>query len=90
MGLIVIADLGCDVNHLRDCLIEHHATACIPSRKNRNVLFAHDTNLYRSRNIIERMFNKLKDWRQLSLRTFRSMKTFLAAAHIPASFIWFL
>jgi len=36
------------------------------------------------------MFNRLKDWRQLSLRTFRCPKTFLAAAHIAATVIWYL
>ena len=46
--------------------------------------------LYKTRNIIERMFNRLKDWRQLSLPTFRCPETFLAAAHLAAVVIWFL
>ena len=64
------------VNHLRAWLIETEAKACIPPRK--------------SRNIIERMFNRLKYCRQLSLRTFRCPETFLAAAHIAATVIWCL
>ena len=42
-----------------------------------------------TRNIIERMFNRLKDWRQLSC-TFRCSETFLAAAQIAATVIWLL
>jgi len=89
-GCTVIADRGYDANHLRDWLAEAKATACIPPRKNRKVQFEYDTDLYKTRNIVERMFNRLKDWRQLSLRTFRCPETFLAAAHIAATVIWFL
>lgn len=89
-GATVIADRGYDANHLRDWLVGVQATPCIPPRKNRKVQFEYDKDLYKTRNIIERMFNRLKDWRQLSLRTFRCPKTFLAAAHIAATVIWLL
>jgi len=36
------------------------------------------------------MFHRLKDWLQLSLRTFRCPKTFLATAHLAATLIRFL
>ena len=83
-GATVIADRGYDANHLRDWLAEAGATPCIPPRKNRKIQLEYDAALYKTRNIVERMFNRLKDWRQLSLRTFRCPETFLAAAHIAA------
>ncbi len=86
----VIADRGYDANHLRDWLRERDANPCIPPRKNRKRQIEYDTDLYKTRNIIERMFNRLKDWRQLSLRTFRCSETVLAAAQIAATVIWFL
>jgi transposase len=89
-GATVIADRGYDANHLRDWLGDVGALACIPPRRNRKVQFEYDTVLYKDRNVIERMFNRLKDWRQLSLRTFRSPETFLAAAHLAAIVIWCL
>ena len=89
-GCTVIADRGYDANHLRDWLTKAEAAACIPPRKNRKVQYEYDTGLYKTRNIVERMFNRLQDWRQLSLRTFRCPITFLAAAHIAAIVIWFL
>jgi len=89
-GCTVIAERGYDANHLRDWLSETNVTACIPPRKNRKVQFEYDTDLYKTRNIVERMFNRLKGWRQLSLRTFRCPETFLAAAHIAATVIWLL
>ena len=89
-GTTVIADRGYDANHLREWLMQAGATPCIPPRKNRKLQFEYDADLYKTRNIIERMFNRIKDWRQLSLRTFRSPKTFLAAAQIAAIVIWCL
>ena len=75
---------------VRNWLLKAEATACIPPRKNRKVQFEYDTKLYKTRNIIERMFNCIKDWRQLSLRTFRCPETFLAAAQLAAVVIWLL
>ena len=75
---------------VRNWLLKAEATACIPPRKNRKVQFEYDTKLYKTRNIIERMFNRIKDWRQLSLRTFRCPETFLAAAQLAAVVIWLL
>lgn len=89
-GAVVIAERGCDANHLRDWLTGAGATPCIPPRRNRKIQLEYDAALYKTRNSVERMFNRLKDWRQLSLRRFRCPETFLAAAHIAAIVIWFL
>ena len=66
----MIAEHGYDPNHLREWPAGIDATPCIPPRKNRKLQFEYDTDLYKTRTIIERIFNRLKDWRQLSLRTF--------------------
>lgn len=42
---------------------EIEATACLSPRKNRKVQFEYDAGLYKSRNIVARLFNRLKDWR---------------------------
>ena len=87
-GCTVIADHGYDAHHLRNWIAKTRATAYIPPRKTRKLPFEYDADLYKTRNILERMFNRLKDWRQLSLRTFRCPETFIAAAHIAATVIW--
>jgi transposase len=89
-GTVIIADRGYDADHLREWLASCQATACIPPRKNRKIQYEYDKALYKSRNIIERLFGRFKDWRQLSLRTFRCPKTFLAAAHLAAIVIHYL
>ena len=89
-GATVIADRGYDANHLCDRLRKAEAKPFIPPRRNRKIHFEYDTELYKTGNIGERMFNRIEYWRRLSLRTVRRPKTFLPAAHIPATVIRFL
>ena len=77
-----------DANNLHEWLVK--ANAIPPPRKNRKLQFEYDKGLYKTRNIVDRMFNRIKDWRQFSLCTLRCPETFLAAAHIAATIIWFL
>ena len=55
----------------------------------RNVLQEHKT-VYRQRNIIERMFCRLKDWRRIATRFDRNIKNFIAAIALAAAVIWWL
>jgi len=48
--------MAIDANHLRDWLAEIGATRCIPPRKNRKVQLDYDVALYKTRNIVERMW----------------------------------
>ena len=57
----LVADKGYDSKALRDWLAERGTTAVIPPRKNRKVQYHYDKTVYRQRNIIERMFCRLKD-----------------------------
>ena len=89
-GATVIADRGYNANRLRDRLGKAEAKPCIPPRRNRKIQLQYDTELYKTGNIVERMFNRIEYRRQFSLRTVRRPKTFLPAAHIAATVIRFL
>ena len=65
-------------------------TAVIPPRKNRKVQYHYDKTVYRQRNIIERMFCRLKDWRRIATRFDRNIKNFIAAIALAAAVIWWL
>ena len=84
----LVADKGYDSKALRDWLAERGTTAVIPPRKKRKVQYHYDKTVYRQRNIIERMFCRLKDWR-LATRFDRNIKNFIAAIasrrHLVAS-----
>ena len=46
--------------------------------------------VYRQRNIIERMFCRLKDWRRIASRFDCNIENFIAAIAIDAAVIWWL
>ena len=62
----------------------------IPPRKNRKIQYDYDNAIYRQRNIIERMFCRLKDWRRIATRFNRNVKNFLSAIVLAATVIWWL
>ena len=51
----------------------------IPSKSTRRHPAAFDRDLYKQRNLIERMFNKLKNWRRVATRYDRLACNYLAA-----------
>ncbi|MDB5363692.1 MAG: transposase domain protein, partial [Rhodospirillales bacterium] len=48
-----------------------------------------DKAIYKQRNIIERMFCRIKDWRRVATRYDRNLKTFISTIAI-ATVIWWL
>ena len=43
---------------------------------------------YRGRNVVERCFNKLKQWRGIAMRTDKTARSYRAAIHLAATLIW--
>jgi transposase len=64
------------------------ATAHIPSQSNVRVVRSVDQNLYSERNMIERFFNRLKHFRGIVTRYFKTATNFLAALHLASTRIW--
>lgn len=64
----VIADKGYDADHLGEAILDAGAEPVIPSRSNRQAPRSHDKALYKERNLIERFFNKLKQFRRVATR----------------------
>ena len=86
----LIADRGYDSNWYREALAEKGIEPCIPGRKNRKEPIAYDEALYKQRNLVERMFGKLKDWRRIAMRYDRCAHTFMSAICIAATVIFWL
>jgi transposase len=49
---------------------------------------SHDADLYRERNTVERLINKLKSWRGLATRYDKTPESFLAGLHLRGAIIW--
>jgi transposase len=84
----LIADKAYDTNRLRSLLAERNIEAVIPSIARRKPLIAHDRELYRQRNRIERMFARLKDFRRIATRYDKLARNFLAAVTLAAAITW--
>lgn len=48
----------------------------------------HDTDLYKERNTVERLINKLKAWRGIATRYDKTPESYLAGLQLRASMIW--
>lgn len=71
----LIADKAYDTNRLRNLLAQLDIEAVIPSIARRKPLIPHDRQAYRQRNLIERMFARLKDFRRVATRSTTSSPT---------------
>ena len=77
-GTILIADKAYDADRLRQHLKARGAIANIPNMIRRKRRFRWKKALYRQRNLIERFFNKLKQFRRIATRYDKLGATFQA------------
>ena len=84
----VIADKGYDADHLCDKIAETGAQIVIPPKRNRKVQRAYDIDLYKERNLIERFFNKLKQFRRIATRYDKLLVNFMGFVKLAAIAIW--
>ena len=84
----VIADKGYDADLFIEVIESGEAIAVIPPRRNRKTLRAYDEHLYRERNLVERVFQKLKHYRRIATRYERLAVTYQAMLSLVATVIW--
>jgi transposase len=86
----LIADRAYDARSLRHWLAERGAEAVIPPNPTRKHPSAYDASAYKSRNSIERMFCRLKDFRRIATRYDKLARNFLAGVLIAAAITWWI
>jgi transposase len=82
-----LADKAYDADALIDHLKERHINPVIPPKANRIKPRPTDFALYRERNLIERFFNNLKQFRAIATRFDKLANTFFGAVQLIAAFI---
>ena len=80
----LIADKAYDADSLRNWLKTRRIKAVIPSTATRTVPYSLDRAVYRRRNLIERLFCRLKNWRRLATRYDRLARNYFAALALVA------
>lgn len=84
----LIADKGYDSNAVRDLVARRGAEAVIPSTTSRRAPIPYDRTAYRARNLVERLWCRLKDWRRIATRYDKLARNFLSGALIAAAIIY--
>ncbi len=82
------ADTAYDANGLRSFLLERGTIPVIPNNPTRKHHHPFDREVYKRRNLIERLFSRLKDWRRIATRYDKLGRNFLAAVYLAAAVIW--
>jgi len=83
----LLADKAYDADSLRKWLTQRRVKAVIPSTTSRRTPYPLDHKAYKRRNVIERMFCKLKNWRRIATRYDRHAQNYLAALALVAIII---
>ena len=87
-GGCLAADAAYDSDGLRRFLLQRGTVPVIPNNPTRKRHHPFDETAYRQRNLIERMFCRLKDWRRIATRYDKLAANFAAAVMIAAVIIW--
>jgi transposase len=80
----VIADKGYDKKALVEVIEARGAEAVIPTQKDRKEQRAIDLHLYRERNLCERFWHKVKQYRRVATRYEKKAVNFLAFVKVAA------
>ena len=84
----VLADKGYDSNAFVAKIESQGATPVVPPRGNRLVKRDYDKVIYRERNLVERLFLKLKAYRRIATRYERLAGNYHSMLYLAAAVIW--
>ena len=84
----LIADKGYDANYVVEAVKSIEAEAVMPPRSQRKAPRDYDQELYKERNLIERMFNKLKHFRRVATRYDKLDIAYLGFTFLAGIYLW--
>jgi transposase len=84
---VVIADKGYDSRAVVEAIEARGAEAVIPSLKNRAQPREYDRERYKDRNLAERFWFKVKQYRRVATRYEKTARNFLAFVHVASIMI---
>lgn len=85
---VLAADKGYDADYIVDAVKRMEAEVVIPPRSNRKVARDYDTHLYKERNLIERMYGKLKHFRRVATRYDKLASSYMGFVLVTAIYLW--
>jgi transposase len=86
----LIADKGYDSDAFRSFLKGRNIKPIIPGKSNRKKRIRYDRKAYRNRNVIERCFCRLKDFRRIATRYDKLARNFFSALCLVATLAYWV
>lgn len=84
----IVADKGYDSDAFVTAIAAQGGQAVIPPRSSRLNLRSFDRHIYQSRNLIERFFGCIKQFRRIATCYDKLAKSFLSFVHLACAFVW--
>lgn len=84
----LIGDTGYDALKLRQDLAFRGIGSVIPTNPTRKHTWPIDLETYKERNLVERMFSRLKDFRRIATRYDKLARNFASAIALAAIILW--
>jgi transposase len=84
----LVADRGYDSNAIRQLIAGRDAEAVIPPSSARVRQIPYDRTAYRERNLVERLWCRLKDWRRIATRYDKLARNYLSGVFLAATLIY--
>jgi transposase len=84
----VVGDKGYSSRRIRTWLRQHGIGHTIPRKRNERRRGAFDRALYRERNRVERLINRLKQFRRVATRYEKRAANYLAMVTLAAILLW--
>jgi transposase len=86
----LLADKGYDTDAFRALLKERGIKTVIPGKSNRKKCIRYDKEAYKGRNVVERCFCRLKDWRRIATRYDKLARNYFSALCFVATLAFWL
>jgi transposase len=87
-AMTLLGDAAYDSDAFRALLIERGTTPVIKQNPTRKRLHPFDKDAYKGRNVIERAFSRLKDWRRAATRYDKLARNFRSTIALVSMIIW--
>ena len=87
-GVPVLMDRAYEGNKTRETAIANGHEPIVPPKRNRKDPWEYDKELYKSRNIVERLFRRLKEFRKINTRYDKTDLMFMAFIQFAFVVMW--
>jgi len=84
----VVADTAYDADALLEYISMQGAVAVIPPRPQRKDQRSYDRHLYKERNLVERFFNRIKQFRRIATRYEKLTRNYFSMLNLVCAYLW--